>query len=104
MGNVAQSHLALLAQHRLVTRGTKRTAQPDQQRRYLLVPACPWFAPEAWPAWLAEEQADEAQLKALLAPYPSEDMVCWPGQPPRRQRQEQRSHFGGADCGYLMHR
>src|ERR1700726_398424 len=34
--------------------------------------------PEAWPAWLGEEPADEPQLKALLAPYPSEDMICWP--------------------------
>jgi hypothetical protein len=30
------------------------------------------LAPEAWPAWLGEEPADEAQLKALLALYPSE--------------------------------
>jgi len=34
--------------------------------------------PEAWPAWLGEEPADPAQLKALLAPYPSDDMVSWP--------------------------
>jgi hypothetical protein len=26
------------------------------------------LAPEAWPAWLGEEPADEAQLKSLLAP------------------------------------
>jgi putative SOS response-associated peptidase YedK len=36
------------------------------------------LAPEAWPAWLGEEPADEPQLKSLLAPYPSEDMICWP--------------------------
>jgi putative SOS response-associated peptidase YedK len=30
------------------------------------------LAPEAWPAWLGEDPADEAQLKALLAPYPSD--------------------------------
>jgi putative SOS response-associated peptidase YedK len=36
------------------------------------------LAPEAWPAWLGEEPAGEAQLKALLAPYPSNGMVCWP--------------------------
>ena len=36
------------------------------------------IAPEAWPAWLGEESADEQQLKALLAPYPSDEMVCWP--------------------------
>ena len=33
---------------------------------------------DAWPAWLGEEPADPAQLKALLAPYPSDDMVSWP--------------------------
>ena len=34
--------------------------------------------PEAWPMWLGEEPADLPHLKALLAPYPSDDMVCWP--------------------------
>ena len=34
--------------------------------------------PEAWPVWLGEELADVPRLKALLAPYPSEDMICWP--------------------------
>lgn len=36
------------------------------------------LAPEAWPQWLGEEPADEAQLKSLLVPYPSDGMVCWP--------------------------
>ena len=36
------------------------------------------LAPEAWPEWLGEEPADELQLKSLLAPYPSEAMICWP--------------------------
>jgi putative SOS response-associated peptidase YedK len=34
--------------------------------------------PDAWPVWLGEEPADEPQLKALLAPYPADDMICWP--------------------------
>jgi putative SOS response-associated peptidase YedK len=34
--------------------------------------------PEAWPVWLGEDPADAAQLKALLAPYPSDGMICWP--------------------------
>jgi putative SOS response-associated peptidase YedK len=34
--------------------------------------------PVGWPAWLGEEPADAPQLKALLAPYPSEEMVAWP--------------------------
>jgi hypothetical protein len=33
---------------------------------------------KAWPVWLAEQLATVSQLKALLAPYPSEDMICWP--------------------------
>jgi hypothetical protein len=28
--------------------------------------------------YLGEEPADEPQLKALLAPYPADDMICWP--------------------------
>jgi putative SOS response-associated peptidase YedK len=36
------------------------------------------LALEAWPQWLGEEPADEAQLKALLVPYPSGGMVAWP--------------------------
>ena len=36
------------------------------------------LAAEAWPAWLGEQPADEAHLKALLAPYPSDAMICWP--------------------------
>jgi len=40
-----------------------------------------WAAPgmpEIWPAWLGEEPAVAPKLKALLAPYPSEEMVAWP--------------------------
>jgi putative SOS response-associated peptidase YedK len=34
--------------------------------------------PEAWPAWLGERPAEEPELKALLAPYPADDMIAWP--------------------------
>jgi putative SOS response-associated peptidase YedK len=34
--------------------------------------------PAPWPAWLGEETADLPHLKALLAPYPSDDMISWP--------------------------
>jgi putative SOS response-associated peptidase YedK len=34
--------------------------------------------PDAWPAWLGEQPADEPQLKLLLVPYPSDAMICWP--------------------------
>ncbi len=33
---------------------------------------------EVWPEWLGEEPSDPPRLKALLAPYPSEKMTCWP--------------------------
>ena len=39
------------------------------------------LGPEMWPAWLGEEPADARQLKAMLAPYPSEAMTCWPISP-----------------------
>jgi putative SOS response-associated peptidase YedK len=34
--------------------------------------------PKAWPVWLGEEAADPPELKSLLAPLPSEEMICWP--------------------------
>jgi putative SOS response-associated peptidase YedK len=34
--------------------------------------------PDAWPAWLGEEPADLSQLKSLLGPYRSDEMICWP--------------------------
>jgi putative SOS response-associated peptidase YedK len=34
--------------------------------------------PETWPAWLGEQPATVQELKAMLAPYPSEEMICWP--------------------------
>jgi putative SOS response-associated peptidase YedK len=34
--------------------------------------------PEVWPLWLGEQPATIPDLKALLAPYPSEGMICWP--------------------------
>jgi putative SOS response-associated peptidase YedK len=34
--------------------------------------------PEAWSVWLAEEPSDVPHLKALLAPYPDNDMISWP--------------------------
>ena len=34
--------------------------------------------PETWAAWLGEKPAELAELKSLLAPYPADDMICWP--------------------------
>jgi putative SOS response-associated peptidase YedK len=36
------------------------------------------LAPGSWPAWLGEEPAELPKLKALLAPYPSDEMIAWP--------------------------
>ena len=33
---------------------------------------------EVWPEWLGEEPAEPPRLKTLLAPYPAEEMMCWP--------------------------
>ena len=53
--------------------------------------------PEVWPEWLGEEPADPRQLKALLAPYPSEEMIVLAGERAGRQRQEQRPEPDRAD-------
>jgi len=45
--------------------------------------------PEGWPVWIGEEPADPRQLKALLVPYPAEEMTRRPVRRARRQRQEQ---------------
>ena len=39
------------------------------------------FKPEVWSVWLGEDPADASQLKALLAPYPAEEMTSWPVSP-----------------------
>lgn len=33
---------------------------------------------EDWPTWLGEEPADAERLKALLVPYPADQMIMWP--------------------------
>jgi putative SOS response-associated peptidase YedK len=33
---------------------------------------------EHWPVWLGEEPAETSALKVLLAPFPSDEMTCWP--------------------------
>jgi putative SOS response-associated peptidase YedK len=34
--------------------------------------------PETSPVWLGEDPADASTLKALLSPFPSDEMTCWP--------------------------
>lgn len=36
------------------------------------------LGPENWGVWLGEVPADPQRLKALLVPYPANDMVIWP--------------------------
>jgi putative SOS response-associated peptidase YedK len=36
---------------------------------------------EVWPEWLGEEPAHPSRLKALLSPFPAEEMVAWPVNP-----------------------
>ena len=39
------------------------------------------LGPDIWPEWLGEEPAHPPRLKALLSPYPAEEMVAWPVSP-----------------------
>jgi putative SOS response-associated peptidase YedK len=34
--------------------------------------------PENWGVWLGEELGDASSLKAMLVPFPSDEMTCWP--------------------------
>ena len=36
------------------------------------------LGPQTWPAWLGEASANPPPLTALLAPYPADEMTCWP--------------------------
>ena len=68
------------------------------------ITACRCPKPEAWPAWLGEEPADETRLKALLAPYPVRRHVVLAGERARRQRQKQRPVADQTGCRSLNHK
>jgi putative SOS response-associated peptidase YedK len=34
--------------------------------------------PKEWPLWLGEDAAEPERLKAVLQPYPADDMKMWP--------------------------
>ena len=36
------------------------------------------LAPDRWPAWLGEIAVNDAELKAMLRPYPGAGMTFWP--------------------------
>jgi putative SOS response-associated peptidase YedK len=52
------------------------TTQPNELCAELHNRMSAVLKPEAWPLRLGEQPADVLQLKALLAPYPSDDMIC----------------------------
>jgi putative SOS response-associated peptidase YedK len=54
------------------------TTTPNELCAELHDPMPAALSPESWPIWFGEESADRARLRALLAPYPSEGMTCWP--------------------------
>jgi putative SOS response-associated peptidase YedK len=39
------------------------------------------LSPRNWPAWLGEVSLAPARLRAMLVPYPSDEMTCWPVSP-----------------------
>ena len=56
----------------------KKTATPNKLCAELHNRMPVVLSPDVWSEWLGEELADPACLKALLAPYPAEEMICWP--------------------------
>jgi hypothetical protein len=50
--------------------GTRATGYP--------LGPCRLLSPPGLPPGAARDRTDEAQLKSLLAPYPSDGLVCWP--------------------------
>ena len=54
----------------IITTRAKSCAAPRDRMPVVL-------SPQSWPARLDEELAKPARLKALRAPYPSEEMTCW---------------------------
>jgi putative SOS response-associated peptidase YedK len=57
------------------------TTQPNQLCAELHDRMPVVLKPEFSPAWLGEEPTPVQELKAMLAPYPSDGMICWPVSP-----------------------
>jgi putative SOS response-associated peptidase YedK len=55
----------------IITTTPNELCAPIHNRMPVILP------PETWPAWLGEDPAEPAQLKAMLAPYPADRMTCW---------------------------
>jgi putative SOS response-associated peptidase YedK len=94
-GTGKQPYAIALADRRLMAMAglweTWRSPQGETIRSFTIVTTVPnelcaelhnrmpvVLKPEVWPAWLSEEPATVPQLKSLLVPYPSAEMICWP--------------------------
>jgi len=95
LGNERQPYAVALADRRLMAMAglweTWRSPAGERVRSFAIVTTAPnalltelhdrmpvILAPTSWPAWLGETPADPGQLKSLLVPHPSDDMVIWP--------------------------
>ena len=56
----------------------ERTHSPAGECQFSHKPASAMMPRSASSIWLGEQPADVPQLKSLLAPYPSDGMICWP--------------------------
>ena len=51
------------------------------------------LAPDRWPAWLGEITVNDAELKAMLQPYPGGSMTFWPVDPVGNVRNDRPDLF-----------
>jgi putative SOS response-associated peptidase YedK len=65
-------HGAALKSFTIITTTANELLEPLHGRMPVLLP------PERWAAWLGETAASDAELKAMLKPYPGCDMTFWP--------------------------
>jgi len=56
----------------IITTRANELLEPLHRRMPVLL------APDRWPAWLGEIAVNDAELKAMLSPYPAGSMAFWP--------------------------
>lgn len=56
----------------IITTQANELLKPLHDRMPVVLP------PDRWPAWLGERSTTDAELKAMLAPYPGTAMTYWP--------------------------
>jgi putative SOS response-associated peptidase YedK len=95
LGKTRQPYAVALADHRLMALAglwdSWRSPEGERLRSFTIVTTEPnellaplhdrmpvILGPENWPMWLGETEVDPERLKAMLAPYPANDMVIWP--------------------------